>query len=127
MGVDLVFDDELLGLAAADVGLGLVVRNDQLNHAIVDAARLIDPVHGHLGANQGRFASRLGCPRQRLERTDLVGLRLPERLTPRRRDQQGSTERPGRHRPKPEDAPPVWSCRSTTSPVPMVRFAKARP
>ena len=28
MDIDLVFDDQLLGLAAADVGLGLIVRND---------------------------------------------------------------------------------------------------
>ena len=39
MHVDLVLDQQLLGLAAADVGLGLVVRHDRLERPAVDAAR----------------------------------------------------------------------------------------
>jgi len=106
VGVDLVLDNELLSLAAANVRLGLVVSDDELDHAAVDAARLVDPVHGHLGANERCLAARGGCARQRLERANLVGVRLPERLTPRCRDQQGGAERPGRRCPKPEEAPP---------------------
>jgi len=39
VGVDFVFDDELLSLAAADVGLGLVVAMTSFDHTAVDATR----------------------------------------------------------------------------------------
>ena len=38
MDVDLVLVQELLDLAASDVGLGLVVGHDQLDRPAVDAA-----------------------------------------------------------------------------------------
>ena len=38
MHVDLVLDQQLLDLAAPDVGLRLVVRHDQLDRPTVDAA-----------------------------------------------------------------------------------------
>jgi len=95
VGVDLVLDGQLLGLAPADVGLGLVIGDHQLDHAAVDAAGFVDPIHGHLGSDQGRLAAG-GCrAAERLERTDLEGLGLPERAPPRRRHQHAGAQRAG--------------------------------
>src|SRR5262249_31680521 len=68
--------------------------------------RLVDPVHGHLGADERSLAAGSGSARQRLECADLVGFRLSKRLTPRCRDQEGGAERTGRRCPKPDEAPP---------------------
>ena len=97
MGVDLVLDQELLGLAAADVGLGLVVGDHDLDRPAVDAAGLVDAVHRHLQADQRGLAA--GCARagQRLQRSDLVGLGLAEGRLPRRRHQHGRAERACRY------------------------------
>ena len=85
MGVDLVLDDQLLGLAAADIGLRLVVGDDQLDRPAVDAARFVDAVDRHLHADQRGLAADRGGAGQRLQRADLVGLGLAEGGPPRRR------------------------------------------
>ena len=93
MGVDLVLDHQLLGLAAADVGLGFVVGDDQLDRPAVDAARLVDAVDRHLHADQRGLAAGGAGARQRLQRADLVRLGLAEGGLPRRRHQHGRAER----------------------------------
>ena len=93
MGVDLVLDQELLGLAAADVGLGLVVGDHDLDRPAVDAAGLVDAVDRHLQADQRGLAAGGARARQRLQRSDLVGLGLAEGRLPRRRHQHGRAER----------------------------------
>ena len=101
VGVDLVLDHELLGLAAADVGLRLVVGDDQLDRPAVDAARLVDAVDRHLHADQRGLAAGRRRARQRLQRADLVGLGLAEGGPPRRRHQHGRAERAGAAAPRP--------------------------
>ena len=96
MGVDLVLDQQLLGLAAADVGLGLVVGDHDLDRPAVDAAHLVDAVDRHLQADQGGLAAGRARARQRLQRADLVRLGLTEGRLPRRRHQHGGAERAGR-------------------------------
>ena len=93
MGVDLVLDHQLLGLAAADVGLGFVVGDDELDRPAVDAARLVDAVDRHLDADQRGLAAGGAGARQRLQRADLVGLGLAEGGLPRRRHQHGRAQR----------------------------------
>ena len=93
MGVDLVLHHELLGFAASYVGLGLVVRHDELDRPAVDAAGLVDAVNGHLGADQSRLAARGSGSRQRLQRADLVWLRLPKGASPGGGHQHGRAER----------------------------------
>ena len=66
MGVDLVLDQQLLGLAAADVGLRLVVGDHDLDRPAVDAARLVDAVDRHLQADQRGLAAGRARARQRL-------------------------------------------------------------
>ena len=97
MGVDLVLDQQLLGLAAADVGLELVVRDHDLDRPAVDAAGLVDAVDRHLQADQRGLAAGGGRARQRLQRADLVGLGLAEGRLPRRRHQHGRAERARRY------------------------------
>src|SRR6266508_3645934 len=104
--VDLVLEDELLGLAAAHVWLRLVVGNHQLDGATVDAARLVDPLDGHLGADQRGLAAGRGSAGERLENADLVRFGLPECLPPRRRNQHGRAEGAGRRRREREELPP---------------------
>ena len=89
---------QLLGLAAADVGLGLVVGDDQLDGTAVDAADLVDAVDRHLHADQGGLAAGGRRARERLQRADLVGLGLAEGGAPRRRHQHGGAERAGGRR-----------------------------
>ena len=91
--VDLVLDHQLLGLAAPDVGLGLVVGDDQLDRPAVDAARLVDAVDRHLGADQRGLAAGGGGARQRLQGADLVRLGLSEGALPGRRHQHGGSQR----------------------------------
>ena len=93
MDVDLVLDHQLLGLAAADVGLGFVVRDHQLDRPAVDAAGLVDAVDRHLHADQRGLAAGGACARQRLQRADLVRLGLAEGGLPRRRHQHGRAQR----------------------------------
>ncbi len=93
MDVDLVLDHQLLGLAAADVGLGFVVRDDELDRPAIDAARLVDAVDRHLDADQGGLAAGRAGARERLQRADLVGLGLAEGGLPRRRHQHGRAQR----------------------------------
>jgi len=84
-GVDPVFFDQLLSLAAADIRFGFVIGDDQLDRPAVDAARFVDAVDGHLDAHHGRFADDRSGAGQRLHRADLVGLGLGEGDAPRRR------------------------------------------
>src|SRR6516164_1893053 len=93
--VDLVFDQQLLDLAAPDVGLGLVVRHDQLDWPTVDAAGLVDASDRHLHADQRGLAAGGASTGKRLLGTDLVGLGLAEGGLPRRRHQHGRAERAG--------------------------------
>ena len=85
MGVDLVFFEHLLGLAATDVRLGLVVGHDDLDRPAVDAAVLVDAVDRHLQTDQRGLAAGRAGARQRLQRADLEGLGLAESRLPRRR------------------------------------------
>src|SRR5207244_3146272 len=104
--VDLVLHEELLHLAAADIRLGLVVGHDRLQRPAVDASRLVDPVDGHHRSHQGRLSAGRGDAGERLHDPDLVGLRLAERLAPRRRNQHGRAERGGGRGRQSEKAPP---------------------
>src|SRR5437667_90218 len=90
--VDLVLDDELLGLAPAHVRLRLVVGDHQLDRAAVDPARLVDAFGRHLRADQRRLAAGGGDAAERLENADLVRLGLAERLAPGRRYQHGGAD-----------------------------------
>src|SRR6266545_903624 len=103
--VDLVLDDELLGLAAAHVGLRLVVGDHQLHRPAVDPARLVDAIGRDLRADQRRLAAGRRHAGQRLEHADLEGLRLTERRTPRRRHQHRRPQRARRRRGEPEERP----------------------
>ena len=91
--VDVVLDHQLLGLAPADVGLGLVVGHDQLDGTAVDASRPVDAIDRHLRADQRRLAAGGGGARQRLQRADLVGPGLAEGLPPGGGHQHGGAER----------------------------------
>ena len=93
MHVDLVLDQQLLDLTAPDVGLGLVVRYDQLDRPAVDAAGFVDAVDRHLHAHQRGLAAGGARARQRLLGTDLVRLGLPEGGLPRRWHQHACAER----------------------------------
>jgi hypothetical protein len=55
MGINLVLVHQLAGLAASDIGLGFIIRDDQFDRPAVYAASLVDAVHGHLHANQSRL------------------------------------------------------------------------
>src|SRR6266567_3161933 len=90
--IDLVLDDELLGLAPAHVRLRLVVGDHQLDRAAVDPARLVDAFGRHLRADQRRLAAGGGDAAERLENADLVRLGLAERLAPGRRYQHGGAD-----------------------------------
>src|SRR3989475_671082 len=94
--VDLVLDDELLGLAPAHVRLRLVVGDHQLDRAAVDPARLVDAFGRHLRADQRRLAAGGGDAAERLGNADLVRLGLAERLAPGRRYQHGGADGPPR-------------------------------
>src|SRR5215510_8771328 len=96
--VDLVLEYHLLGLAAADVGLGLVVRHHQLDGTAVDAAGMVDAIHGHLRADQRGLAAGRARARERLEHAHLVRLGLAERLTPRCGNQHCRAQGAGRRR-----------------------------
>jgi hypothetical protein len=61
MGVDLVFDQQLLGLAPAHVRLRLVIRNHQLDGPAVDAAGLVDAVDRHLRTHERCLAAGGRC------------------------------------------------------------------
>ena len=74
MGVDLVLDQELLGLTAADIGLRLVVSGDQVDLAAENAARCVDAVDRHLDPDEGGLAARGSDTRERLGAADLVRL-----------------------------------------------------
>ena len=91
--VDIVLDHELLGLAASYVGLGFVIRHDELDRPAVDAAGLVDAIDRHLRADQSRLAASGRGSGERLERADLVRLRLAEGGLPRGRHQHGGAER----------------------------------
>src|SRR4249920_113071 len=108
MGIDIVFDRELLGLAPPDIGFGFVVRDDQLDPAAVDAARFVDAVDRHLHADECRLADDGGGAGQRLHRADPVWLWLSEHHPPRHRRDTGPAERRGAPREHPaarDDAP----------------------
>ena len=93
MHVDLVLDQQLFGLAAADVGFRFVVRDDHLKRPAVDAAGLIDAVDRHLQADHRGLAAERRRARERLQRTDLVRLGLAECGAPWRRHQHGRAQR----------------------------------
>src|SRR4029453_12098339 len=72
--VNLVLENNILRLAAPDVGRRLVVGDDQLDGASVDAARLVDPLDGHLRADQGGLPARRARAGERLAGGELVGV-----------------------------------------------------
>ena len=121
--------DQLLGLAAADIGLRFVVRDDQLDRPAVDAARFVDAVDRHLHADQCRLADDRGGARQRLHRADLVGLGRAESgpaTAPARALRRARPRSPAARRPEPPGAASV--CRSTARhsfepPVRLNRFS----
>ena len=87
VNVDLVLFDHLQRLAARDVGLGLVVRDHQLDRPAIDADVLVDAVARHLQADNRGLAPKRCRAGQRLFRTDLIGLGAAESRAPRRRHQ----------------------------------------
>src|SRR5262249_12184516 len=93
MHVDLVLDQQLLHLAAPNVGLGLVIRHVQLDGPAVDAAGFVDAVDRHLHADQRGLAAGGARAGKRLLATDLVALVLAEGGLPWRRHQHARTER----------------------------------
>src|ERR1700747_25356 len=99
MGVDLIFDSKLLGLAPAYVGLGFVIDHEKLERPAVDAAGLFEGVDGHLQPDQRSLAASSGRPRKRLKRADLIGLFGPESGAPWRWHQHGGSKRTGARRP----------------------------
>src|SRR6266446_1562998 len=90
--VDLVLDHQLLCLAAADIGLGLIVGDQELNRAAVDAAGIINAVRGHLHADQRGLAAHGPRAGKRLYGADLVRLGLAESGSPRCRHQYGCAQ-----------------------------------
>src|SRR5262245_6735406 len=141
--VDLVLEDELLGLAAAHVGFRLVIGDHQLDGPTIDPAGVVDSVDRHLGTHQGGLPAGRRRSGERLENTDLERLGLTERLAPGRRHQHGGahrTRRGGRETQKPTPgglaAPPqifspglvlpAFSHRSSSSEMP-VRGATGMP
>ena len=103
--VHLVLEHELLGLAAAHVGLGLVIGDDQFDRATVHATRVVDPLDRHLGADQRGLAAGRARAGERLEHADLERLGLAEGVAPRRRDQHGRADRAGRRRRERQEFP----------------------
>ena len=101
--VDLVVEDQLLDLAPPHVRLGLGVGHQQLDGPAVDAPRLVDRVHRHVRADEGRLAARRGRARQRLEHAELERLGLPEGRAPRRRHEHRGAERAGRGGAPPQE------------------------
>jgi hypothetical protein len=97
--VNLVLDDELFRLTAADIGLRLIVSDQELNRPAVDAAGFIDAVGGHLHADERGLATYGSSTRKRLYGADLVRLGLAESGSPRRRRQYGCAQ----HAPAPSD------------------------
>ena len=87
--VDVVFDEQLLGFAPADVGFELVVGDQQFDGTAADAAHLVDAVDGHLRADQRGLATGRSGTRERLQRADLEGLCLAEGWAPGCRHQHG--------------------------------------
>src|SRR5262249_20034091 len=94
------------GLAPADVGLRLVIGDQELDRPTVDAAALVDAVDRHLDADQRGLAARGRRARQGLERPDLEGLGLTERLPPRSRRQHSRPQVARRPGGQTEEAPP---------------------
>ena len=64
MNVDIVLDQQLLDLAAGDVGLGLVVGDHDLDRPAIDAAVLVDAVDRHLQADQRGLAAERAARRR---------------------------------------------------------------
>ncbi len=62
MNVDIVFEQQFLDLAARNVGLGLVVRDHDLDRPAVDATVLVDAVDRHLQADQRGFSAERSRP-----------------------------------------------------------------
>src|SRR5260221_3696246 len=103
VNVDIVLDEQLLGLAARDVRLGFIVRDDYFDRASVDAAVFIDAVDRHLQTDKGGLAAERGRARERLQRADLVRSRRAKRRSPRRRHQHHCADRAAAPA---DDAPP---------------------
>ena len=57
MGIDLVFIDQLAGLATTDIGFGFIVGDDQFDRTAVDAAHAVDAIDRHLHADQRGLAA----------------------------------------------------------------------
>ena len=93
MHVDLVLDQQLLGLAAPDVRLGLVVRDDRFERPAVDAAGCVDAVDRHHQADHRGLAAERCRARKRLLRADLVRRGGAEGGAPRRRHQHHRADR----------------------------------
>src|SRR5262249_44734485 len=102
VSVDIVLDQQLLDLAAADIGLGLVVNSHDLDRPTVDAAVLVDAVDSHLQADQRGLAAKRARARQGLFRADLERLGLAEGFAPWRRHQHHCADRAA----APTDDPP---------------------
>ena len=94
IGVDLVLDQQLLGLAAADIGLQLVVLGDQLDLAAENAAALVDALDGDLQSDQSGLADRGRTAGKRLDAADLVRARCRQGVAQRRRPPPTPARRP---------------------------------
>jgi hypothetical protein len=92
--VDPIRGRELFGFPPSDIGLPLVVLNNQFDRASVDASRRIDPAHGQFCADQRHAPTCRKTASKRQERADLVRPRLTERLAPRSRHEHRGADRP---------------------------------
>src|SRR5258708_5983271 len=90
--VNLVLDDELFRLTAANIGLRLIVSDQELNRPAVDDAGFIDSVRGHLHADERGLAAHGSSTGKRLYRADLIRLGLAKSGSPRRRHQYGCAQ-----------------------------------
>src|SRR5271169_5009995 len=85
--VNIVLRHHLLSLLPRDGWRTLVVGNDQLDRTAIDAAAVVDAVDRHLQADHRGLAAGGAGARERLLRTDLIGLGGAESGAPRRRHQ----------------------------------------
>src|SRR5262249_33026298 len=108
--VDLDIVDQLLRLAAGDVGLRLIIGDHKLKRPAVDAAGFVDAIDRHRDADQRGLAAGSPGARKRLYGADLVWPGLAESRAPRRRHQYGCAQHAG--------APPDQVAAGHLAPVP---------
>jgi hypothetical protein len=115
----LLAEDQILGLALGDVGLGAVVFDQDLERAAFDAAVLVDGLLGELDPAALGQAEARARPGQRQHRADLdrlAGRRLRRDETGQRREPHGNRQR-GKRTDDRANARPPARCLHTSSSV----------